>query len=326
MHKTGQSVIVRHKEFVCDVIAGTGTPTSYNIARTIYMNPGLSTSFPWLSSIAQQFQEYTWRGVVFHFVSTSGASVASTNTALGTVMMHSDYRVTAPSPTSKAELLNEYFASDAKPSESFVHPIECDPRENPYNVQYVRTGAVPSGEDPKTYDLCKTHIVTQGMPAASTNVGELWVTYEVELRKPQITSYLGMSDHIIGSGSINTTNLFGTVVSYAANSTIGGSVAGKTYTFPVGTMGYFFLELVHQGSAMDVNPGSMTLVNCSSNDIFRSVGYVSLGAVTGFNLYPYGFFVYIPDPAKVATVTFGHSTLTNASTADLYVTRLSNMS
>jgi hypothetical protein len=330
MHKTGQSIIVRHKEFVCDIAGGTGAPSVYNIGRTIYLNPGLGQSFPWLSTIARQFQEYTWRGMVFHFVSTSGQSVASTNTALGTVMMHTDYRVTAAAPASKAELLNEYFASDAKPSECFVHPIECDPKENPYNVQYVRTDAVPSGEDPKSYDLGKVNVATVGFPSASMNVGELWVTYEVELRKPQI-SHLGYDGLTLAAAStgIATTSPFGTGVTYSINQL--GIVADlKTITFPAGCYGYYLINVTYSNttSTMSCALSSITYTNCTAaNSAFMAPGYESAAYDQTAATVQGGLtsVIYISNPALSAVVTVTYGTLTGVEHVKTIVTHMSNV-
>jgi len=83
MHRNGQSVVVRHREYITDVTSAE----NFTVDLTVPLNPGLASSFPWLSTIAQQYQEYTWKGVIFEYVSTSGDVVASSNTALGTVMM-----------------------------------------------------------------------------------------------------------------------------------------------------------------------------------------------------------------------------------------------
>lgn len=88
MHNTGQSVTVRHKEFVCS-IAGS---TNFTIQRTLTLNPGLAGTFPWLSGIAQNFQEFNIKGAVFHYVPTSGTAVSSTSSALGSVMIQTTYR------------------------------------------------------------------------------------------------------------------------------------------------------------------------------------------------------------------------------------------
>lgn len=326
MHQAGQSVIIRHKEFVCDVVSGaTGTPSSFDIGRTFYLNPGNVQSFPWLSTIAKQFQEYTWRGVVFHYVSTSGESVASSNTALGTVMLHTDYRVTAQSPVCKAELLNEYFASDSKPSDSFVHPIECDPRENPYNVQYVRTGGVPTGEDPKSYDLGKVHVATVGMPAASTNVGELWVTYECELRKPQVNSFDGSSSSVRSAGLLSTSNFMGASISTAnwTNYDIPVTIVGNVLTFPRGIIGKFQVIYACYGTTQTSAFDPTTYNNCDHVPVYvdSDYEYKSLTtAATDYTIVCVG--VETKSSALDANLTFNPTTMTSVSNASLWIMRM----
>jgi len=163
--------------------------------------------------LAANFQEYRFRGIVFHYVPSSGNAVSSTNPALGTVMFQTSYRASDTAPTSKLELLNEYWASENVPNEPFCHPIECDPKENPFNIQYVRTGDVPTGDSRLMYDLGVTHVAVQGMQTTGNIVGDVWVTYEVELKKPIISSNATASVNYAAydlSGSITSANLWGT--------------------------------------------------------------------------------------------------------------------
>jgi hypothetical protein len=331
MHNTGQSIVVRHKEFLCDVVSGSGTPTSFNVGDRFYLNPGLTNSFPWLSTIASQFQEYTWRGIVFHYVPTSGNSVASTNTALGTVMLHTDYRVTAPMPVSKVELLNEYFACDARPSESFCHPIECDPKENPYNVQYVRTGDVPAGEDPKSYDLGVVNVATQGFPGAATTAGELWVTYEVELRKPQISVGGPTASTVYkATSNINTTTPLGTnAVSSINELGIIISTSNGKITFPRGLTGkYMILVNYYSSGSGQFSFASETLVNCTSVTPTGQLSYPQVTPLTTAPTTGTGSFVLekvisIADPSFESSYTLSMTTITNPAQVMVIVMRLS---
>lgn len=331
MHSTGQSIVVRHKEYLCDVVAGTGTPTAFNICNEFELNPGLESTFPWLSSIAQQYQEYSWRGMVFHYKPTSGNSVASTNTALGNVMVHTDYRVTAPAPVSKVELLNEYFASDSIPSEEFCHPIECDPKENPYNVQYVRTGAVPSGEDPKTYDLGITRIATKGIPAAATVLGEIWVSYEVELKKPQITgsnSQSVKSAMVAGDGTAPTTSsLCGSAPLYQDNF-LGVTLAGKTVTIPAGSAGTYLLTFGPYGSGITATVAfsAVTAVTNCTTVTGELIGTTYMGpalsAVAFTGTATQAAIIRVDDPTSTSTFTIDYTTLTNFTDFRLIITDL----
>lgn len=182
MHKESQTVVVRHKEFVGTISGSVG----FAVQQELVLNPGILGTFPWLYRIAQCYQEYTFRGMVFHYVPTSGVAV-STNPALGAVMLQTSYRSTDSPPTDKMEMLNEYWSTEGSPASSFIHPIECKPVENPFKVQFVR-GHTTLTDSPLMYDLGVTYVATQGMPADGNPVGDLWVTYEVELRKPVVSS------------------------------------------------------------------------------------------------------------------------------------------
>jgi hypothetical protein len=61
------------------------TNTSFNI------NPSNALLFPWLSNIAANFSEYRFKNLRFCFNSTSANALNSTNTALGQVIMTTNY-------------------------------------------------------------------------------------------------------------------------------------------------------------------------------------------------------------------------------------------
>lgn len=189
MHKTDQTVVLRHREYLGEVRSST----AFTVQNAFAINPGLRETFPWASGIASQFTQYRIRGMVYHYVPTSGNAVSSTNPALGSVMLQTSYRADDNAPTSKVETLNEYWACEARPDVEFCHPIECDPKENPFGVHYVRTGSVSSSSNILMYDIGQTWLCTSGMQTDGSVVGDLWVTYEIELKKPILADYTGTS-------------------------------------------------------------------------------------------------------------------------------------
>ena len=215
--KDGRGTIVRHREFISDVSGGT----LFN--STIYpIQPGVKSSFPWLSQIAANYEEYIIRGMIFEFKSTSANALNSTNTALGTVIMATRYNVLMPAFTNKVEMENYQYVTTVKPSESAMHPIECAVGESPLHVLYTRTGDTVIG-DKRMYDLGNFQISTVGMQASAV-IGELWVTYDIELLKPRLSSVsTGFeSDHwafdIVGYGA---TTQFGTTPVLRSGSNFG---------------------------------------------------------------------------------------------------------
>jgi len=331
MHKTGQSIVVRHKEFVSEV---TGSQ-AFTVQGTYPINPGLDGSFPWLSSIASQYSEYRIKGLVYHYIPTSGDSVSSTNPALGTVMMQTSYRSTETTATSKLEMLNEYWASEGKPSEAFCHPIECDPKENPFQVQYVRSGALPSTENALLYDLGRLTIATSGQQTTGNVVGDLWVTYEIELRKPVLTGLNGTvirSALGLGAAGFNIATPFGTDFGIT-QSAMGGpiTVAGNVITFGKGNVGTYLMCVTH-GS--DTTPTSQNIV---VNTITASGGVSlapNLGSGTssrrpnaGLSTSAGGSFVTLVsftmvNPNVAGSLTFGFGQLVNVIGCAVNITEL----
>lgn len=324
MHSQGESIIVRHREFVQDVVTSS-TASTFSIS-SFSLNPGLSSSFPWLAGVAQNYTEYTWKGLCAEFVTTSGDSVGSTNTSLPSVMMATQYRSTSVPFTGKQTMLNHYYADDCVSSRNLIHCIECDPKENPYNVQYVRSGSVPAGEDGKTYDLGLFSIATTGSQGTSTNIGELWFTYEVELRKPVDNIELGTginsfhqynttatTSHPFGTTGDSTVlyNNFGMTVSTGSN----------TIIFPPGTVGTY-LTTIYYESCSAFSPGALTLVNCAGVNLWLNDGadiaYTSASTGAGGAVL---ICTTITDSDKQATIAFT-STITGATSVDITVTQV----
>lgn len=208
--------IVRHREYLGDV----NSTINFNV-ESYPLNPGVST-FPWLSSIAGSFEEYKFRGIVFEFKSTSSDAVLSsaTSSALGSVIMATEYNVLNPNFTGKMAMENHEFANSCKPSCNFYHPIECKANLTPLSQLFVRTTPVGDNADARLYDLGNFQIATTGMQVAGGAIGELWVTYEIELYKPRYNngSYI-YTDHFNLSGVLSNYNL-GTDTMNATNSII----------------------------------------------------------------------------------------------------------
>lgn len=182
-------VIIRHREYLRDIPAATAF-TNF----VFPLNPGISSTFPWLSQIATSFEQYRFRGIVFEFKSTSADNVLSgaASTALGTVVMGTKYNVLDGPFTNKFEMENWEFTTSCKPSLTCMHPIECAKSQTPQSMLYVRPGNQttvlnqPQG-DLRLYDLANFNLAVLGMQNSGPGaIGELWCTYEVEFFKPKL--------------------------------------------------------------------------------------------------------------------------------------------
>jgi len=173
------SVRLKHREYLQDAFTG---PTANVFNNTTFeINPGLSSTFPFLAQIASNFEEYKMHGLVFEFVSTT--SPYNSTSAMGSVIMAMEYNASAAPYTSKPQMENSDFAISARPDKSMLYGVECV--DNATNHLFVRTG---TGNLPlTTTDIGLFNFATLTPLAANTTLGEIWVTYDVELYRPKIS-------------------------------------------------------------------------------------------------------------------------------------------
>lgn len=185
--RTDSGMKVSNREFVSMIRSGgtltNGATEFENVAQVI--NPGNSALFPWLSGIAtNRFVKYRFHGLVFEYVPTSGNSVASANTALGTIAGAINPDPNDDAWTSMTELLHAENAVSSVPSASVVWPVECASRDQVTAIRFV-TNYSPDGEvDPRLVSPGTFQVATMGQQAVDVELGQLWVTYDVEFFDP----------------------------------------------------------------------------------------------------------------------------------------------
>jgi hypothetical protein len=268
-----QNVVrIRRKEFVSDVSSSIAfVNTTYNI------NPGLSTLFPWLSAVAANFDEYCFHGLIFEFNSTSSNALNSTNTALGTMILATAYDVLDPAFSSKSEMENYQYAVSSKPSSCIVHPVECRPRANVLSTLYIRTDDAPTDTDLRFYDLGLFQLASVGSQAVAT-VGELWVSYDISLSKPKLSTttvssiYTGIYTPVVATAA----GYFGTIGSPSTANTVYSNidilVYGSSLTFPTTIdSGNYLIFASWIGTSTALTNGiSYSLTGCDQLLIFNS--------------------------------------------------------
>lgn len=192
---TNGGVIVRHREYLRDIL-----PSNPFAITTFSLNPGITGTFPWLSQIANSFEQYRFRGLIFEFKTLSADNVLSmsASTSLGSVVLGTKYNVLDSPFDNKFEMENWEFSNSAKPSKSCIHPIECAKSQTPQSMLYVRDRPPPANADLRLYDLANFNIATVGMQNIggsdpSGSIGELWCSYEIEFYKPKLTEDIDTS-------------------------------------------------------------------------------------------------------------------------------------
>lgn len=332
------SIRVRRREFLGDVVSSSSANT-FSI-NSYAINPGLGNSFPWLSDVCgSSFQQYRINGMVFEFRSMSADALNSTNTALGSVIMATDYDSADAAFTSKQQMENTEFGVSCKPSSCMIHAIECARGATSMSEQYIRAFANPSGTDIRMYDLGKFYIATTGFQGTSVNCGELWVSYDITLMKAidQPPGYMSRMYHRNIALSAGTTPLLAdtSVAAQPLYDNIGCVVdsTNKIITLPILPVGTRFLLAY---CARGASTASVTVPACTysggcaatleaQNNL--SGGYSAPQTVTATTCMLVNTF-QITSSSAAGVITFATITTPPGATclADLYIVQLNSVS
>jgi len=187
---TRNSMIISDTEFVAPVIVANQP----NFNNTAYaLNPGNAVLFPWLSTIAKQFEKYTFTRL--NFIYKKEVSEYATGGQTGKVIMSVDFDAADPAPGTKQQMEDTIPHADAMPSQSFALNLQTRDLAHPNTIaRYVRSGGLPGGGDIKTYDVGNLNVATQGI-LTNSEVGELHVSYTVKLEKPVLESGLAPANN-----------------------------------------------------------------------------------------------------------------------------------
>lgn len=168
-------VVVEHTEYLCDLVAssGTGFPTTAQQYQ-FFANPGQDATFPWLSSLAQLFDEYKFDYLEFNYEPIVGTNVG------GKTVMTYDPDVLDDFPDTKAQMLEARVQLDIP-----VWTRGClkVPKDLLNQYLFVRPGSVPVGADQHVYDCGVVNLALPGASGAGT-VGEFFVSYKCRLKTP----------------------------------------------------------------------------------------------------------------------------------------------
>ncbi len=304
--------IIRKREYLTDVISASTARTFSN--RSFAINAGLGSTFPFLSQIAQNYEEYQFEGLVFEFRSLSADALNSVDTSLGSVVLATVYNAASAPFTTKAEMEEYEYAHSVRPSQSLFHFVECDPAQNVLGEQYVRSGAVPSGQDQRMYDLGTFQVATAGMQGTSVNVGEIWVTYQVALMRPKLFTALQYSQpfyHCFSLTGVSAAAPLGTSNSPTATSTMipAADTTSTTFTFPrVPYEAIYEVTISYSGTAAVIGEPVMTLAGGSvAKTLYNGNNTFDLCPANGETstdfIGRYG--VRVPGNSVAATISFG---------------------
>jgi len=236
--------VLANREYLGDILSSQ----NFTMSVSATINPGLSEYFPWLSSVAKNYTQYRFRSLMFHYKSTSGA--LTTTQALGQIIGSANYNVYEAEPTTKSQLLNTIFAQSTVPSEDCNFAIECEPSQTVTGgLLYVR-GGTPAQGDLRLYDLGNFYLATNGMSENNVKMGELWISYEIELYKPQLPSNSigGTNLTIISNNAYTNAAPLGSGTQNITQNDLGLTVSGTVITFPELAQGTYLIAIYWTGS------------------------------------------------------------------------------
>jgi hypothetical protein len=229
----GNSNITRHREFIGPVM---GSTTPFAVTR-YPLQPGLRDVFPWYNTQANCWTRAKWRGAIVEYIPLS--SDYSATSALGSVMLGTQYNVLEPPYINERELLNGEYSQVKKPCEAFIHPIECAPSQMAIDEYYIRAGPPPENADLRLYDLGVLSVATGGN-LTNGKLGDLYITYEMELFQPKLNEDAGAhADNF--SFTANEENPLGLTETRLQAGNLGGKIVGNKYYFPTNYTGGKFL-------------------------------------------------------------------------------------
>jgi len=245
---------IRHREFIQDISGSTAFGNSF----VGPINPSNPAMFPWLSQVADNFEAYRFDGVVFEYRSTSEFS--TTNPALGTILMCGIYDVNKPPFATKQSLETYEFSTSIKPNMNGYMPIECKP--STLTTPNLLVGPLPAGGQPQLYDIAQLQIATQGQPTVYI-CGELWVTYDIVLQKPRISSSFGPTQVVSFPNTTSTGLLPGGSSGwrFAGNPLACYRTIGLPSAFTLGLAGNYLLEFYGFGAGYSTNPLTVSLTD-----------------------------------------------------------------
>lgn len=257
------SIRVTHREYISDIIS---TGTSFEVSQ-FSINPGIASTFPWLSTIALNYESYLFRSLRFEYESQS--STASS----GSIMHAVDFDAADDPPSSKVQLMSYANAVRSSVWQESCYTSQGSDLRKFGTKRYIRSGTLASNLDIKTYDVGNYFIASQGASAAS--LGELYVEYDVELETPQLDS----------AGVISAYSMKGTTTScalatpFASLSKTGGLdisvVTSNTLVF--GRSGQYILTIDAGGTGFT---GATPLTTGSTVTSLSSVSLLTNGAAT----------------------------------------------
>jgi hypothetical protein len=258
--RMAKMVPLHEEEYVGDVVL-----SSAGFVNTQYaINPGNAVLFPWLSTIAANFNKYRFQSLRFRYEPiTSGYATAGQT---GDIIFSLNPDASDPAPVAQAQVYDLQMKQSGMPCDNFtLHDRQGESpivmaELNKQDSYYVRVGAAPANTDIKTYDVGTLNLSTIGT-ATSGTCGKLFVEYTVLLHSPVLVQpATGGVVHFYGPAPTTGNNFASAVLKPGGTPALSGITLGtNTILFPAGIPGNYLVFLGIYGSTSVTSPTAPTL-------------------------------------------------------------------
>jgi len=322
------------REKVSNIVGSTGS--TLNIKQQLFLNPGNTVLFPIFSQIAATYEQFRVNTLVFSY-ETEAYAASGTAVSAGKVILATNYDPADSAFSSDGQMEN-YFNSDrGAPYCEIVHDVLMGDhalKDEPLKDYFVNSSAnliAPTSDSTnnKFYDLGNFQLGTQGTVDATSEIGELYVTYSFTMIRPKQQTPLGqnlVATHIVESAN-------GTATAAAPLGTTGGvnraggniSSVVTTTTFTLPLQGRFMVSGAWVGSTITSSPTYGLGANIVGVSILSDNGGSNINgftAIRGFNIAV--FDVTAAGVGAANTVTIGGLATMTAATADILISQVSS--
>jgi len=235
--RSGQVRVV-HSELIKDVYSSIGFK-----AEQLPVNPGVPSTFPWLSSIAERFESYLFNSLRFKYMH----QVSEFTEGNGKVLLAMDYDAADSLPLNKVQLASYQSEVSGAPYENIVMTCKKADLDKFGKQRYIRQGTLAANLDIKTYDVGNIIYAVQAQSVNDKDIGELWVEYDVTLYTPQL-NLDPVSAKVVGNNGVSKTAIFGTQPLISGALAIRVTGGGSTLIFD--RVGQYIIGLSVNGTVL----------------------------------------------------------------------------
>lgn len=291
MASGSRGIVVTHREYMSNIISHATTLNFKAIGLTL--NPGKIAAFPWLSTIAGNFDKYRIIKCSIELVSNQATNVG------GRIGVGFDYDSTDPLPADRTEFFSLTHHSECSVWDSLVFDIPLQG-----GVRFVNSHTVT---DSKLIDYGQVIIMADQIVATNSNLGDAIISYTVELIDPQQAIMSTYSLTLTGGVGWNDSVRVGPAVGEMVPST---SLTVVDHKLPIG----YYEFVIHMKDAA-LNP--VATIDTSINVLggANSFGNPNYGLQAGI------FKVSMDD--SIFRITLTGTDTSTLDSATLSITRLS---